>query len=214
MGLVKQEMKLKDRPRGVLDRNYVGYFPLWQKAALVNLVSDINRYHDVTLIEELMNVLEHNDDSQAMYYGGARIKPVYVDKNEDVLTLLGLARCCDMIRGTNSPWIYTAVGNTTTTTDASPSDTALDAEILTVTRVNMSDDKVGWREQTGMKIFYGAIYGEEKSASPIKEVAICQNSSGGTILNHTRFANAQLARTFKKTLGIVATVIEFCPMVV
>src|SRR5262245_40585184 len=141
------------RQRGVLDHNYLAYFPIYQKPTIQHLIRYVNFTHDVSPIENLMQIFETGQG--ALYYRGYKIQPRTVYKEEDILTLPGLTECINQMRGTVNPWRFMGVGNTSDAAFATVNDAALASEISS--RVDMSDVNLGWRETAGMKLLFGAI---------------------------------------------------------
>jgi hypothetical protein len=205
-------MKLEKRGRGSLDVSYIAYFPQYQKAVLHDLISEINRDHDQNLISEFASVFEKN---KSFNYNDNLIKADQIIEKGDLLVNGGIDRTIDAMRGTVSPWRYVATGIVGSAFTPAVSDTVLLNEATG--RIDMNDVNRGWHEQFGMKIFYGGIHSEMTGNNIIDEVGIFSASSGGTMLNHTSFGTAQIARlqnpqaTMYRQIMIFAVFVEFCP---
>lgn len=187
----------------VKDWSYLAAFKRKDLPSLQAMAEHIRQTHDTDMIENINQRFE--DKTKALDNG---IEIVGVTKTEDLVVNAGLQQCINIIIGTSSTR-WTLIDTGSGTTPPNISDTALTNRFSSG---SVTFSSTGWTEPKGMKLFFGAVYGE--THGQITSISECGvfTAVNGTMLNHEVFVNNPLTRTLGKIVFIVSTVVEFCPV--
>lgn len=184
--------------------------------SLQEMAQHIRETHDTDMIEDFNLKCEQKLAGQtAILNNGLEIQTV--TKTDDIVTNSGLQQCIKIIQGASTSRFSLMAYSVVNSPYPSPAVTDTVFAGAPIIGITMATD--GWAEARGMKLFFGGISNQDSSPLTINEIGVTNNLSAGYfMLNHEIFGSNPIARvatsdtTLAKTIAIISSVIEFCPV--
>lgn len=193
----------------VKDYAYAASFDRKHLPSLYRMAREIRETHDIGMIENFLSVCQQkvDDHNPILEVGNSNIEFQQVVKSDDLVVTAGINQTLDIILGVSATrWQFMKAGIGTTAVDITQ--TALVLSGVPACDMSLS----GWRQPAGMKLFFGALFGESIGNNTLQECGVFTLASGGIMLNRQMFSNAPLSH-LPNAAFMIASVIEFCPVV-